>query len=183
MRLNDAATPGWTWRALGCGAAAVVVLYLAGVMIAGLLAPLRGVRNSVVCQSNVFRLTRACRMYAEDYDDRLPPAERWMDGTFFYITEERYLHCPEVSKPGENIFGYSLNAAVAGKVRGKIETPEQIPMIFDSNLLFRSASGTISSMPNPGRHRTKPSRGSPSKPGNYVGYGDGSARIVLDTSK
>src|SRR5687767_7449920 len=96
MRLNEHASETWVWKALGCAVVAVGGLYLIGWLMAGMFGPLRTLGQSIACQGNVVRMTRAFRMYADDYQDHFPPAEAWMDRTFFYVTEERKLHCPAV---------------------------------------------------------------------------------------
>src|SRR5437588_12216211 len=112
MKASDQASSSWTWKAVGCAACVVGLLYVLSVMLAGMLNPLREIRNAKTCQANLHILTRAFRMYADDYDDRLTPAEHWMDRTFFYVSADRYLHCPNVSRPGEKAYGYSMNSTI-----------------------------------------------------------------------
>jgi hypothetical protein len=183
MRLNEAATPAWMARALLIGVAALVVLWLVGQVLGAIFAPLRLIGQSVSCQTNVFKMTRAFRLYEDDYDDRIPPAANWMDRTFFYINTEGYLHCPTVGAPGVKLYGYAMNSKVSGKDRAEIDRPDEVEIIYDSVKLGRSASDPVSSLPIPGRHRTRPRKGAPMKPGNLIGYVGGSASVRLDKSR
>src|SRR5258706_4176425 len=106
-----------------------------------------------------------------------------MDRTFFYIDKERYLDCPAVADISRKSYGYAMNSSVAGMDKAKIDRPEELGIVYDSTNLARSASDQLSSLPKPGRHRTKPRKGVPSKLGNFIGYVDGSARIFLDEPK
>lgn len=158
----------------------MVALWVLGLFIGAAFVPLRMIGQSATCQSNVYRITRAQLVYAEDFDGRFSPAASWMDLTFPYVVEERRLHCPAVSRPGERTFGYAMNPALASKVRAKIEEPDLSPLHYDSVHLSRSAAAGIDSLPRPGRHVTRARKDSPSRRGNYVGYVGGNARIVLD---
>src|SRR5437763_9421031 len=119
MRLTESASSGWLLRAAGCGGLALLGLWCLGLFLGGVFGPLRMIGQSVTCQSQVFRLTRAHLLYADDYYDQLPPSEDWMGRTMPYIIEERRLHCPTVSLPGERSYGYAMNQALAGKARAK----------------------------------------------------------------
>jgi hypothetical protein len=180
MRIGENASPGWLFKALTCGGCAIVGFWVLSILLAALFTPLRMVAQSATCQSNVFRISRAFRLYADDYDDHLPPCSAWMDRTVFYVAQERYLHCPTVSRPGDNRFGYAMNGAVGGNDRAKIDRPEETIIVYDSIRLEKSASEPTPIFPHPGRHLTKSRKGSAPKPGNMAGYADGSARIRLD---
>jgi hypothetical protein len=180
MRLNEHASDSWIWKAVGCAAVAIGGIYLLSYILGGLLTPLKSIGQSVACQSNIYPVTRAFRLYADDYEDRFPPAENWMDRTAFYTGDERRFHCPAVSKPGETRFGYGMNSKMGGVVRDKLVNPDQIPLIFDSTNLKRSAHDPFLSFPKPGRHITRPRKDNPSRRGNFVGYAGGNARIRLD---
>jgi len=180
MKLSERASDTWVWKALGCGAVAVGGLYLIGWLMAGTFGPLRALGQSMNCQGNVFRMTRAFRLYADDYEDHFPPAEGWMDKTAFYVVEERRLHCPTVSKPEDNRFGYAMNSKMSGALQGKLVNPDQIPLLYDSTNTARNAIDLFASLPRPGRHITRARKDTPSRRGNYVGYAGGNARIRLD---
>lgn len=180
MRLGEKASSGWLLRALAGAGCGVVLFYLIGILLAGVLHPLRQIGQSVTCQSNLHLLTRAVRIYSVDYSERLPPADRWMDRIAAYNTQERRLHCPALSKPGEDRFGYAMNSTVAGKQQADFDAPEKTPLLYDSTNPTRSASDALTSLPKPGRHQMREGREGPMRQGNNVGYLDGSARFLVD---
>ena len=180
MRLSEPASDTWIWKALGCGVVAVGGLYVLGWLMAGMFGPLRLIGQSVTCQSNIHRVTRALLLYSDDYEGRFPSSDKWMDRTAFYVVEERRFHCPAVSRETDNRFGYAMNAGMSGKVRAKLVNPDQIPLIYDSSNLMRSAFDPFTSFPRPGRHVTRARKDTPDRRGNFVGYAGGNARIRLD---
>src|SRR6266496_2799744 len=145
MHLSESASKQWLVRALLGGGCAIVVLWGIGLLIGSALLPLRLLGQSATCQSNLFRLTRAQLVYAEDYSERLPAAEGWMDRILPFVVEERRLHCPSVSQPGEDRYGYGLNQKLGGAVRSKIEKPDETPLCYDSEDLKRSAFDSFAS--------------------------------------
>jgi hypothetical protein len=182
VRLDENASRAWFWRFSGCCALAVLGAYGFLWLVTGLLLPYRKISESVNCQSNVFRMTRGMRMYADDYDDRFLPAEQWMDRLSFYMEGEHRHHCPTVSRPGQERYGYAMNRDAAQQEKGRMESPEKTPLVYDSTNLTRSAFDPVTSLPVPGRHRTRARQGSPSRTGNFIGYADGSGRIKLDST-
>jgi hypothetical protein len=155
-------------------------MYLFSWLLSGMLGPLRLLGQSVTCQSNIFPVTRAFRLYADDYQDYFPPEEGWMDRVSFYVPQERRFHCPTVSKEGENRYGYALNSKMGAVLKGKIENPDQTPLVYDSVNLAESAYDPFASLPRPGRHITRARKDQPSRRGNFVGFAGGNARIRLD---
>lgn len=180
MRLGETASAKWLVRVLAGAGCGVVLFYLVGILLAEVLHPLRQIGQSVTCQSNLHFLTRAVRIYSVDYSEWLPPADNWMDRIAAYNTQERHLHCPTVSKAGEDRFGYAMNSAVAGKQQADFDAPEKAPLLYDSTNLLRSASDALTSLPKPGRHQMREGREGPMRQGNNVGYLDGSARFLVD---
>jgi prepilin-type processing-associated H-X9-DG protein len=116
------------------------------------------------CISRVKQLALATIIYISDYDDRFPPRDSWMDGIFPYHKNESIERCPTFAfdeKAPKNLYGYAMNQAMSGaKPPPNIAT---VPLIFDSVNLARSASGTLDSLPNPGRHKGM----------NVIGFADG----------
>src|SRR5258708_39333419 len=108
MHRKESASNAWLIRATMIGLGAVVIIWIICQILAAMFAPLRLIGQSVTCQSNVFKLTRAFSLYEDDFDDRIPPSAEWMDRTFFYIDKERYLHCPTVSRIGSKTYGYVM---------------------------------------------------------------------------
>jgi hypothetical protein len=183
MRLDEPATPGWTWRAIGCAAVAVFVIYLLGLVIAGMLGPLRLMGQTVACQANVMRLVRGMRMYADDYDDRFPPSAQWMSRVAFYLDDVRRLRCPTVAPPGDNRhFGYAMNSRASGKARRDINDPDTFPLVYDSGNLAYSVADPVTSLPVPGRHVVR-RRNRPYGHGNVIGYSGGRVQLKVDRGR
>jgi hypothetical protein len=69
---------------------------------------------------------------------------------------------------------------VSRKALADFDIPEQVPLLYDSTNLARSASDALTSLPKPGRHQMREGRQGPIRQGNNVGYLDGSARFRAD---
>jgi prepilin-type processing-associated H-X9-DG protein len=120
-------------------------------------------------------------MYADDYQDYYPPSRNWMLAVGPYLDKPDRLHCPTVSQPGDSTFGYAMNSALGGALRSKVEEPGKMAAVFDSANVGRDASNELKSLPRPGRHRGRESRGQQIKPGNNIGYADGSVKFRFDS--
>lgn len=183
MRLDDAASGRWLRLAVVTAVCIVGFAAAASYLVRGILVPLRAVGQSVACASNVFRITRAFRMYSDDFDERFPPAEGWVDRTLFYTGDERRYHCPAVSVPGEDRYGYAMNDRLSQKFRSDISDPDHAPIVYDSGNLARSAHDALTSLPRPGRHYVRSQKRGPLKQGNFMGYAAGFAKFVPDNAK
>jgi hypothetical protein len=113
------------------------------------------VAENKTCPDHLKKLYDAVKIYAESYDDTLPPADRWMtaltDPTQ-QLAEEPWLHCPEVSQPGGSEYGYAMNAAVGGKRLSEIQDQDKTPLFYDSSKREKDAHDNLESLPQPGRH-------------------------------
>ncbi len=184
--------PGWVW---GIGACAC--LPIAAVVALGLLAApaLKGIKESnrdagriKTCLANVKQTSASMLMYAQDYDDHLPPAATWMDATSTYADnggtkEKQVFRCPTVLVANPAGFGYAYNTKLAGRPLAKIANTAQSQTLYDSTNLERNASDAVTSLPSPGRHRGRrfpPRRNSGF---NIMGYADGHAKAVSDKGK
>ena len=115
------------------------------------------------CLSNVKQLANALLMYAEDYDDQLPPAIVWTDAVFPYVKNEQISYCPsrKVRDPA-----YSYNALLhLGRFKD-ISAPADLPLVFESTLGKRNASDVGSSF-----YAAHGKRGT-------VGYADGHVNLM-----
>ncbi len=106
-------------------------------------------------------------MYAEDFDQHLPTASRWVDQTYPYLPylkrESAYrcegLGFSDEKKSGPDIYGYAYNSALSDKVLPLDMEPTTF-MIFDSDIPGRNANGTgRSALANPPRHGPVEKRG------------------------
>jgi len=183
MRLDETATGSWLRMVLVTGLCVVAIVALIGYLLRGILIPLQAQGQSVLCSSNVFRLTQAMRMYSDDYDQRFPPSAGWMERTLFYAGDERRYHCPAVSRPGEARYGYAMNDGMSAKFRSDVDDPDHAPIVYDSGNLARNAHDAFASLPHPGRHLVRAQKGAPLARGNFVGYAAGFAKFVSDAAK
>lgn len=92
-------------------------------------------------------------MYANDFDDRLPPAKTWMDKTMPYSKDKWSYRCPALQRSGPNEFGHAFRRSLGGIDVGNASNPDQEAMIFDSTDLTWNANGPLSLLPFPGRLR------------------------------
>jgi hypothetical protein len=180
MRLNESASSGWLLRAVSCGGCAVAALWGFSLLLASMLGPLRLVGQSQSCASNLKNVTRGFQMYADDYDDVYPPGSRWTPAITAYLDRPDRLRCPAVAKPGEATHGYAMNSRVEKTSRRKFDDPPRTALVFDSSSLAANARDPLTSLPNPGRHRGRSQPRGPFKPGNNIGYMDGSVRMRFD---
>ena len=119
--------------------------------------------------SNVKQQALSVLMYVQDYDEKLPQASQWMDLTTPYRkADESSLHCPSVSQGSAQSYGYAFNKGLSRMSLEKIASPPTTVMLYDSTNLARNATDSVTSAPNPPRHRR----------GNNVGYLDGHARAT-----
>lgn len=121
-----------------------------------------------VCLSNLKQISLGSIMYANDFDDRFPHRDRWMDETKDYVKVEDIFHEPVLQKPkaDKRIYGYAFNGALSqAKAPGD---PATVPLNYDSVNLIRNASDLVTSLPAAGRHGGK----------NNIVYADGHAKRV-----
>jgi len=92
--------------------------------------------RTTACAQNLLILVRAMRAYMADYDDTLPPAERWSDALLPYVHERSLFVCPS----GQNrVCSYAMNAAVGGLRTEEIGTP--VVLLFESDAGWNAAGG------------------------------------------
>ncbi len=162
--------PVWAWcLILPFGCLVVVVPILAGILFP-VFAQARESARSVSCLSNIKQQSLGMLMYAQDYDEKLPAATAWMDMTEPYVKSEMTLHCPTVTKPGSETYGYAYNSKLSRLALEKVAAPQTMSLIYDSTNLSRHASDAVSSLPSPPRHR---------RHSNNMSYVDGHARALV----
>lgn len=116
------------------------------------------------CLSNVKQQALAVIIYEDDFDDRYPRGDRWMDVTKEYLKAEDMRHCPLVPK---GACGYAFNSSLS-----LTKTPkdvEKVVLIYDSTTSRRNASDRFSSLPRPGRHEGK----------DNIAFADGHAKALM----
>lgn len=95
------------------------------------------------CLSNLKQISLAFAMYAQDYNDRFPPSQRWIDSNGPYYHEhpgeEPLFTCPSVNESSG--YGYAYNSKVSGVDHTRITVPEQTVLVYETTNLVKNASG------------------------------------------
>ena len=121
-------------------------------------------------KENLKNLYMAMMLY-HDSEEAFPPANAWMDKIKPYIrtgdlaAEEaiKKFQNPLIRPAGDQIFGYAMNDAFAGKYKDDVEDGEKQPLIFDSSDTKWNAHG------KPGDLAPRP----PRQGGNFMVSGSG----------
>ncbi|MFI5386828.1 MAG: hypothetical protein ACHQ50_12000, partial [Fimbriimonadales bacterium] len=114
-------------------------------------------------RTRMMNLSTSLLTYANDYDERLPPVNQWMDATYPYTSDSESYRSPLVERGNHSAYGYAFSSELAGQAWVSIPNPASTVSIFDSTVLTRNATAPISTMPTPARYAGK----------NTVGYLDG----------
>jgi hypothetical protein len=161
----------------GCGGCAFIGVPILAAILFPVFAQAREKARQASCASNLKQQGLAILMYTQDYDNRLPPAARWMDVTDPYVgsSAAAVRQCPSVSGGGSaansGVFGYAFDSRLSGRTQSKIASSGQVTMAYDSDDLGRNANDPGTSLAGgKGRH------GSRSRPGNNHLFADGSVR-------
>lgn len=162
--------------AAGCCGVPLILLGIFAAVLFPVFAQAREKARASRCLSNVKTLEMGVIQYAQDYDEKYPPAKQWMTRLEPYTigpnggaaenknvrSPERMFHCPSVAagRRESDKFGYAYNSLLTGKSERDI-APSKIPMIYDSENLQKNASDPFKSVAY--RHLY----------GAAVGYADG----------
>lgn len=132
--------PAWGWGLIGCAFLAPVPILAA--ILFPVFAQAREKARQVSCMSNMKQQGLALMMYAQDYDEVMPPKNaKWMDTLLPYIKDEKVFRCPSVIT-GQ--FGYAFSPELFGKKFKNIASPATTTAIFESTNLSRNATtGTV----------------------------------------
>ena len=120
------------------------------------------------CPGNLAQIYKALQFYMDDWDGKLPPADRWMDCIKDRVPEDATFHCPGVIPASSTRFGYSMNPALGGKSPSMLPKAASTPLIYDSIDLTANAHADFGSLPKPGRHDGR----------DYVLYANGAVKAV-----
>ena len=163
--------PTWGWVLMGCLGIPLLLIPIAAAILFPVFAQAREKARQTSCLSNLKQQGIAIRMYAQDYDETLPPSKEWMDKLDPYVNNEKAFHCPSArnansdnSKPT----GYAMNAKLERKKLGKISTPEKEYLIFDADAPQRSFATQGLQFPAKPRHGQL----------NNVAFADGHVKSV-----
>jgi len=179
-----------------CGLTVCACLPIAGVVLLAIIAApaLRRIREQNrdagrmgVCVSNVRQISTALQMYAQDYNDRLPPATIWMDASAPYVDngggkEKVDFRCPTVHVTNPTGYGYAFNSKLSHSALSTITNPSMMRLDYDSSNLRRNANDAVTSLPNPARHHGRRFR-QDSPHVNVMGFADGHAKAVNEQGR
>jgi len=116
-------------------------------MIAGItlpaLARAKQKAQTINCVNNLKQLGLAVRIYANDHNDRFPPAATWCDAIQGSVGSPRVFQCP--SEPGARC-AYAFNAKLNGKKEGEID-PETV-LLYESDAGWNGTGGAENLKPH-----------------------------------
>lgn len=102
--------------------------------------PQHGSEAREICAGNLKALGVALQQYAEDYDNRYPPARSWTNVLRPYLTNRQALHCPTA---GKYRFGYALNQNLSSQEWPKItEKSAKFVVLYETKQLRANAFQT-----------------------------------------
>jgi prepilin-type processing-associated H-X9-DG protein len=127
MRMFIGIPPGTLKSFGGMGTAAVLG---AGVALP-VLTKARERAHEATCMSNMRQLALAMMQYAQDWDEKLPPANRWRDAIKAYVKNDGVFRCP--SDPDKtHPCSYAMNRRLSGQPLSRFKNPESIVLLFES---------------------------------------------------
>ncbi len=128
--------------------AAAVGIALPGVILVFMLSiilgdALRGPGPTIRCLSNIKNLALSQMIYASDWEEHFPPAQRWPECIFEYLNEEKVFLCPGDNRNAKHQFAgvetsYTMNALCGGLRLDSFEKPGDTVLLFDGTKLFGS---------------------------------------------
>jgi len=96
------------------------------------------VSNSTACRSNLKQLGTSMMIYAQDYDERLPPSTNWEVALKTSLRKAEPFRCPSAQSHAS----YAMNAKLGGVSISTLVDPWNTVLLFDSNARTRSFAGS-----------------------------------------
>lgn len=148
-------------------------LWLLGAVFWGLLlypafCPPRESGSRYSCRTNLRQLGMALAMYAQDYEDRLPPVTGWQAGLYPYYKNPHFEVCPSRSDVTP---GYAYNSLLDRRLIENSIQEDKTPALFDSSLGQKDAADRLESFAKP--------HGSPDARKGNVLFLDGHVEAML----
>ncbi len=159
--------PSWVMVLLVVGGVTLLMRGLLVVMVFSHSGPSES-DTATRCLSNVRQMSRSALLYAQDYNERLPRDEAWVDLILPYNVNEFIYHCPAVQQSDVFAYGYAFNSRMGEKRLSLIGNRAGAGLIFDSMKMDRNASDPVTSLPYWPRHGR----------GDVMGYADGHAQVI-----
>lgn len=127
----------------------LILLILGAALILATLRPFAWNRPQAIqttCQSNVKQMAMGLQMYAQDYDDRLPPAPVWGTVIQPYIRNPQLFRCPQRQFLPS---GYAYNYLLDRRPLAQVLSPAQAPMVHESSLGLMNGTDKLESFVAP----------------------------------
>ncbi len=112
--------------------------------------------------SNLRQIAFAMIQYLQDYDERFPPAGKWVDAITPYLTANLHTHQErqhvidslfhDPSAPDSQKWSYAFNSNLSGLPLAHVDSPASTVLLFESNAGVKNTADTGESIPRPGRH-------------------------------
>lgn len=142
---------GWLIALLvlaGCGVVGVPVVAVLAAILFPAFAQAREAARRTLCMSHEKQIATSLMMYAEDYDQTLPPSASWEAG-LTGLSGERVLTCPSRRDASD---GYAYNALLDHRSLKRVPSPSLTPMVFESSLDRPNAADKLQSFVRPHRN-------------------------------
>lgn len=125
------------------------VVAILGAILFPVFARAREAARTSSCQSNIKQLATAMHVYAADYDDALPPGDKWCDLLQTKVATPEVYVCPNVS---EMKCGYGLNSSIF-QLRD-VTAPDGVVMLYESDGGWNAygPQGAMISVPRHGKY-------------------------------
>jgi prepilin-type processing-associated H-X9-DG protein len=145
---------GYTLQELAVGATIGVFLLAFGAFT------LNSGRYALVektCLKSLKQSGQAISLYSVDYDDHLPPSDRWTDAIVSYLS--KFPSKSPVVKgmprcaPNNPAANYAFDSRLSTQPLPKVWLRETTVILYDSTSREKNAHDAGSSLPRPGRHR------------------------------
>ena len=85
------------------------------------------------CQSNMKQQALGMLQYAQDYDEKLPPARNWIDVLQPYVKSEQIFVCPSLQAAGIKGNGYAFNQYLSQKSQGRLQDISSTVAIYETS--------------------------------------------------
>ena len=161
------------WVVLGvlaiCGCAVVPIL---AAFLFPVFAQARFAAQKTASLSHAKQSALAAIMYSADFNDRLPPAESWMDATLPYTKNKEVYKSILAAGDDPNKFGFAFRKDLGRKKTMDFDDPDRWAMVFDSTLTDWNANSNLETLPDPGRYQGV----------NIIAFLDGHAKATQDKS-
>ncbi len=129
--------PAWGWALIGCVGFPLLGVPILAALLFPVFAQAREKARQTSCLSNCKQMALGTLMYAQDYDETLPPKDAaWQPLLASYIKNGKVFQCPSaLAEPAS----YAMNVEILGKKLKKISEPEAVSLLFDANASSPSA--------------------------------------------